>query len=101
VYTIKIKATMAIIIKSIIYGAERVNVDVDVAELKAGNGVLTITGAKIYSCGGGWYRVSGYAMNGKDVHDIIDLINELMARKAVTKEGGYYFNKDGNICGTY
>jgi len=94
----KIKAPTEIILKSVI---PQPVTSVEITELKAGNGVLTITGSKIYYCGGGWYNISGYAANGKDVYHVVDLINELMVRKALTKEGGYYFNKKGDICGVY
>lgn len=69
--------------------------------LKTGQAVLANTYAKIYSRGKGWYAVSGYASDGSDVYKVVDAINDLVAHNAVLKEGGYYFDKKGAICGTY
>jgi hypothetical protein len=66
-----------------------------------GNAVLVNTYAKAYYRGKGWWAISGYASDGSDVHKIINQVNDLKAHKAVLKEGGYYFDKKGNICGTY
>jgi hypothetical protein len=69
--------------------------------LLSGEAMLANTYAKVYYRGGGWYTVSGYSADGSDVHSVINSINELKARGAVLKEGGYYFDEVGDICGTY
>jgi len=69
--------------------------------LMSGNAQLTKTYAKVYYRGGGWYAISGYSHDGRDVHEMVDLIKDLDGNGAVLKEGGYYFDKKGAICGTY
>jgi hypothetical protein len=69
--------------------------------LLSGDAILTKTYSKLYYKGGGWYAVSGYAADGSDVHKLVNQINDLNTANAVLKEGGYYFDKKGEICGTY
>jgi hypothetical protein len=40
-----------------------------------GDSNLLITGAKAYYRGGGWWAISGYSWDGKDVDDVIDILN--------------------------
>ena len=35
---------------------------------------LLITGAKGYYLGGGWWRISGYSQNGRDVDIVMDIL---------------------------
>lgn len=65
--TIKIRCATAIILQVIL----------DSTNLMSGNAVLAFTYAKVYSRGGGWWAVSGYASDGSDTHKVIKLINEL------------------------
>ena len=48
------------------------------APITQGKEMLLKTGAKGYYLGGGWWLVSGYSQDGKDVDNII---NELTARR--------------------
>ena len=68
----KVQASIKVI-SSIIYGYQPSDID----KLNAGEGILTKTGAKLYGCGGGWYRVSGYAFDGRDVREVVDMITTL------------------------
>lgn len=97
--TIKIRCAFSVLINSIILTNDR---PADVwGFLQSGNGVLTNAYSKLYYRGGGWYAISGYTWNGSDVKPLIDLINELKSANAVMKEGGYYFDETGEICGVY
>jgi len=53
----------------------------DNVNLLKGNAVLAFTYAKIYYRGGGWYAVSGYAHDGKDVHRVVNLVNDMKANE--------------------
>ena len=97
--TIKIRTTADLILNSIMLAPTSQYAR---GALLTGCGVLAKTYAKIYYRGGGWYAISGYAADGSDVHPIIDTIKDLKSvSKAVLKEGGYYFNKKGEIVGVY
>jgi hypothetical protein len=97
--TIKIKTTVDIMLNSVVLVGNLGSMAKKF--LLSGNAVLTNTYAKAYYKGGGWYAVSGYAADGNDVHKLIALINDLKRAKAVLKEGGYYFDKKGEITGMY
>ena len=74
--TRKIRCALAIILNSVLLDTGESTINT----LNAGEGVLTKTYAKIYAHGGGWYSISGYASDGKDVLQMLDLINELKSR---------------------
>lgn len=92
--TLMIRATFALMMNSILL-TDNPNSAMN------GEAVLVNTYAKAYYRGKGWWAISGYAADGSDVHRVINQINDLRTHKAVLKEGGYYFDEAGSICGTY
>ena len=53
----------------------------DNADLLNKEAALAFTYAKIYYRGGGWYAVSGYAADGKDVHRVITQVKAFKVYK--------------------
>ena len=92
--TLMIRATFALMINSILL-TDNPNSAMN------GDAVLVNTYAKAYYRGKGWWAISGYASDGSDVHKIVAQVSDLRSHGAVLKEGGYYFDRVGNICGTY
>lgn len=43
----------------------------DYRDIYDGNEILTITGAKAYWRGGGWWVFSGYAWDGRDTKELL------------------------------
>ena len=95
--TVMIRTNVDVILNHILVDKRQV----DPRELVlSGEALLARSYAKIYYRGGGWYAVSGYASDGSDTMKTVNAIKDLI-KGAVLKEGGYYFDKVGEIVGTY